>query len=238
MHFAIPSKGRPTKIKSAKVLPGASVYVPASEVPAYERCGVHHLVAVPMSIHGITATRNWILDHVPDPWVVMMDDDLMTVGWVRLDEETTTRFPLTEAIIHRECEKLADLADTLGYRIFGPATQSAPRAVYPWKPFLWRSYVTASCMGIANWRGTRFDPSYPLKEDYELCLRCLTEDGGIVAARHWFWQNSHWSDAGGCANDRTRAKEEEAIRRLRETYPGMVRQVTRGGSPYSLEMTV
>src|SRR6185437_16215572 len=116
------------------------------------------------------------------------------------------------------------------YRVWGVATQNAPRAVYPWKPILFRSYVTASFMGIINDGRTRFDERFNVKEDYELNLRCIKEDGGIIAARYIHWTNSHWTDAGGCAAYRTQLMELRCIKLLMQLYPGMIRRVRRGGS--------
>jgi len=64
----------------------------------------------------------------------------------------------------------------------------------------------------------------------EATLRCVKEDGGVVAARYLFWENSHWTDAGGCAAYRTQLLELRCIKLLVSLYPGMIRRVTRGGA--------
>jgi hypothetical protein len=236
MLLAIPSKGRPTGVKSQKILPSAQVYVPANEFASYQKAGVRNLVAVPDSVHGITATRNWILDNTDDKWVVMLDDDVKAQGWVKLDPHKTRQFHMTEAQWIAECIRLFDITEQCKYRIWGVATQNAPRAIYPWKPILFRSYVTASFMGIVNDGRTRFDERFRVKEDYELNLRCIKEDGGIIAARYLHWTNSHWTDAGGCAAYRTQLMELRCIKLLMELYPGMIRRVRRGGSSYSIDL--
>lgn len=236
MLIAIPSKGRPNGVKTKKILPSAVVYVPASELEDYRKCGVTNLVAVPDSVRGITATRNWILDNTEDPWVVMVDDDVKVQGWVRLDRASSKHLKMNEVEWIAECLRLFELTEDLGYRIWGVATQSAPRSVYPWKPILTRSYVTASFMGILNDGRTRFDERFRVKEDYELTLRCIKEDGGVVAARYLYWENSHWKDPGGCALYRTQLVELRAIKLLKELYPGMIRRIKRGGSTYSIEL--
>lgn len=237
MLVAIPSKGRPNRVKSQKILPSARVFVPASEMDDYRKAGVRNLVSVPDSVRGITPTRNWILENAHDRWVVMLDDDVKRAGWVRLEKQNSTYHPLrSEAAWLAEMVRLFDLTEQLKYRIWGVATQSAPRAIYPWKPILFRSYVTASFMGIVNDGRTKFDERFKVKEDYELTLRCVKEDGGVVAARYLFWENSHWTDAGGCAAYRTQLLELRCIKLLVSMYPGMIRRVTRGGSSYSVEL--
>lgn len=237
MLFAIPSKGRAGKVRSLKHLPGAVLFVPEYEAENYRTTypGVK-VVAVPAEVSGITKTRNWILDWTEEDSVVMVDDDVKACGWVRMNDENTSQLEIDPGQWFLECEKLFAITRGMGYRIFGIATQNAPRSVYPYKPFLWRSYVTASFMGICNESGIRFDERFPVKEDYELNLRCVVEDGGVVAARYIHWTNSHWHDEGGCKDYRSQKMEQAAIDLLKQTYPLMVRRVTRGGSDYSIEL--
>lgn len=240
MIVAIPSKGRPDRVRSQKVIPSAKVFVPASEVGDYVSAGTRNVIAVPDEIRGITVTRNYILnfarDVLKDPRVVMIDDDVKAQGWIALGRHSARQVKLTEPEWLSEWAKLFDLADDLGCRVWGVATDGALRSVYPWKPFMERSYVTASCMGLRADRDLRFDPTYAVKEDYELCLRCLKEDGRILAARHVYWANAHWADRGGCTGYRTQEMEEETIHRLMRAYPGMIRRITRGGAKYSIEL--
>lgn len=237
MIFAIPSKGRAGKVKSLKHLPFAIIYAPEYEVAAYQLSHPGASVAsVPSSVVGITSTRNWILDNADDESVVMVDDDVKVCGYVRLDENSSKHVKLKPNIWQKESEKLFQITREMGYRLWGIATQSAKRSIYPYKPFLWRSYVTASFCGICNETGLRFDESFRVKEDYEINLRCVKEDGGVVAARYLYWENSHWTDDGGCKDYRTQQMEQDAIDRLKKLYPSMVKKISRGGSEYSIEL--
>ena len=137
----------------------------------------------------------------------------------------------------REFWRLFEVTADMGYRVWGVATDGALRSVYPYRPFLFRSYLTASCMGVRAESGIRFDESFQVKEDCEIGLRCILEDGGFLAARYLFWSNHHWHDEGGCHEYRTQRMERETIARLKRKYPGMLRQVTRGGSEFSIEIT-
>jgi hypothetical protein len=91
-------------------------------------------------------------------------------------------------------------------------------------------------MGIVNNGRTMFDESYLVKEDYELCARCITEDGAVVCAQYLNWTNSHWHDDGGCRDYRTQQIERDCIRRLCKAYPGLVRAVERSGSDWAIEI--
>jgi glycosyltransferase involved in cell wall biosynthesis len=226
MLIAIPSKGRAGVLKSQALITCASVFVPENEVEAYKQGGAKNVVGVPSDIRGITRTRNWILDYSDDPWVVMIDDDLKTAGWCELLPFNGKHRKLTEGQWLGEWGKLFEVTEGMNYRIWGTSTDSSLRAIYPYKPFMFQSYVTASCMGIINSSGIRFDENFPVKEDYEICLRCVKEDGGIVAARYLYWENHHWSGDGGCKDYRTKAMERKAILNLQKLYPGQVDYAT------------
>lgn len=233
---AVPSKGRAGRVTTLSVLPSATLYVPNLEVPAYLQMGAHNVVAVPDEVQGITKTRNWILRNAGTERVVMIDDDLKTQGWTQLLDHAAMRHDINEAVWLAEFRKLFELAEQLHYRIWGVATDGATRSIYPFNPFRWRSYVTASCMGIINDGRTYFDETYPVKEDYELCARCIKEDGGVVCAQYLYWVNLHWETAGGCKDYRTEAMERDCIRRLRRTYPGIIRIHPHNKSQWAIEI--
>jgi len=212
------------------------LYVPEQEASDYRATERGQVVGVPQGVRGITKTRNWILDNANDDQVVFVDDDAKNVGWVELRTFDCRHHKMTERVLLPEFEKLFAVARGVGARIWGMATQSATRSVYPWAPFRFQSYVTASCMGIWNDTGIRFDEAFPVKEDYELCLRCIKEDGLVLSAQYFYWENAHWDTAGGCKDYRTQAMEEDCIRRLMALYPGYIRRVTRGGSEYSIQL--
>lgn len=236
MLIAVPSKGRAGRVMTHAVFPSASIFVPHLEAAAYEQMGVRNVVPVPDTVRGITATRNWILRQADDRRVVMIDDDVRTQGYTELFERNCMRHNLDEPTWCGEFAKLFDVTEDLGYRIWGVATDGATRSIYPFHPFRWRSYVTASCMGIVNDGRTYFDESYPVKEDYELCARCISEDGGVVCAQYLYWVNLHWDTAGGCHDYRTQAMEADCIKRLRRAYPGLVRVAQRQNSQWAVEI--
>ncbi len=236
--IAIPSKGRPDAVKSQVLVTSARVFVPEHEVEDYERCGTQHVVGVPAEVRGITATRNWILDNADDEWVVMVDDDIKLVGWTRLYRHTCKHSSFTEADFLRECVVAFDLCEDIGFRIWGPSTLNALCAIYPTNPFLWKTYVTASCIGIRNDGTLRFDERFPVKEDYELCLRCIVEDGGVLGVRYWYWVNEHWGTNGGCGAYRTQEMERNAIALLQEMYPGMVSWLPNKQNEFCIRLTL
>lgn len=238
MLIAIPSKGRAGLTTSDKVLPTATMFVPEGELHQYTKTN-KHVVGIPNEVRGITKTRNWILKNTKESRVVFVDDDVKVCGYTKLYRENAKQKKLkSESVWRDEFHKLFDMTEQLGWKVWGLKTESALRSVYPYKPFNFRSYVTASCMGMINDGTMYFDEEFPVKEDYEICLRHVKLHGGILAARHLHWQNEHWGTDGGCKDYRTMTMEAECIKKLVEKYPGMVRQITRGGCAYSIELNL
>jgi len=222
MLIAVPSKGRAgSVIATQKRLPNCTIFVPGVEFDAYEKSGNKNLVPVPDNILGITKTRNWILKNTNEKWVVFIDDDVVAAGFIELNDRNAKPIKLNEGVFLKEFYKLFELTEDMGYRIWGIATDGAPRSVYPYKPFIFQTYVTASCMGIVN-NNMFFNENFPVKEDYEMCLRCIMEDGGIIGARYIYWANDHWHKEGGCKDYRTNKMESAAIDKLIDLYPGYV----------------
>jgi len=236
MIIAIPSKGRAGQVKTQKLLTCAVVYVPQLEVESYRSAGTQNVVGVPNDIHGITATRNWILKNCNDRHVVMIDDDVKSQGFFKLFTRKSRQKKMSEMDWLAEFQKLFLVTEDLNYRIWGVSTDGALRAVYPYKPFSFRSYITASCMGLINDGDLLFDESFKVKEDYEINLRCIKEDGGVVCARYLYWANSHWHDEGGCKEYRTQEMERDAIRQLKTMYPGMIRTAKRENSEWTISI--
>lgn len=237
MLFAVPSKGRAGSVTTTSILPFAVLYVPENEVTAYKKTNSgQRVIGVPAEIRGITKTRNWILSNSDDLRIVMVDDDVKNQGWVKLFSRKCKHKKMNGEEWRGVCEKLFDACEDIGWKIWGVATQSAPRSVYSWKPIISHSYVTASFMGIVNDNKMLFDESFIVKEDYEIGLRHIKEYGGVLCARHVYWENSHWKDDGGCKDYRTGKIELDAIRKLKKLYPGMIRKITRGGSGYSISI--
>ena len=80
MRIIIPSQGRSDIIraKALRLFPDATLCIGADEVDAYGRLS-DSLLVHPPEVVGIGPLRQWVLDHVDDPCVVMVDDDVTHV---------------------------------------------------------------------------------------------------------------------------------------------------------------
>ena len=238
MLIAVPSKGRAGLTTTNKILPNCVFFVPESEVYQYKGI-IKNIIGVPKEVRGITPTRNWILKNTDERWVVFLDDDAKNVGYIQMKERKSFRIDIQkEEFWNDEFIKLFDLTEQFDFKIWGVKTEAAPRSVYPYKPFLLKSYVTASCMGIINDGEYYFDERYKVKEDYEICLRHIRDKGGILAARYLHWENDHWEQDGGCKDYRTVEIEKSCIKMLINDFPGMVKSVNRKENKFTIQLTL
>lgn len=237
MLIAIPSKGRAGRTTSDKILPNAVFYVPESEIHQYNY--IKNVVGVPKEVKGITTTRNWIMKNTNEKYIVMIDDDAKNVGYTKMFESKCKQISIKkESFWIEEFYKLFDITEQMNYKIWGVKTENAPRSVLPYKPFLFKGYITASCMGIINDGEYFFDEDFKVKEDYEICLRHIVDKGGILAARYLYWENAHWDDEGGCKDYRTIAIEKDAIKRLHKLYPSMIRSAKRKANTFTIQLNL
>jgi len=238
MLIAVPSKNRAGKTTTNKILPNlATFYVPKSEIHLYSY--IKNVVGVPKEIQGITNTRNWILENTDETWVVFLDDDVKTCGYNKNEPYKTRRCDITdEGFWVEEFLKSFDLCEQMGYKMWGYKTEASPISTHPYKPILTKTYLTASCMGMVNDGEFYFDPNFKVKEDYEICLRHIKKYGGILGIRYIHWENEHWTTDGGCKDYRTVEMERDAIKKLNQMYPGMIRSAQRKANKFTIKLNL
>jgi len=238
MIIAVPSKNRAGRTTTQKVLPNCVFYVPESEVHQYEQF-IKNVVAVPMNVRGITPTRNWILKNCGEREVVFIDDDVKSCGYTKLEKRQSKKVEIrNEEFWLEEFAKFFSMCDELKYKMWGVRTESSPRGTHPYKPILFRTYLTASCMGLINDGEYMFNEEYIVKEDYEICLRHIKDKGGILGIRYLHWENEHWTTDGGCKDYRTIDIERKAIKKLIIEYPSMISKVKRKANEFTIQLNL
>jgi hypothetical protein len=113
VQIVTPSKGRATTIrdKALRLFPDALLCVGENEAKVCSRVN-QNLLVHPSDVLGIGPLRQWVLDHVADPCVVMVDDDVThvysQVGFhkKRIEDADTAR-----AIVERTAILAADAGE-------------------------------------------------------------------------------------------------------------------------------
>lgn len=219
---------------TTRVFPDATLYVPVNEVSQYAM--YKNVIGVPNDIKGITATRNYILNH-NDCNVLFIDDDLQYGGWIDKKKESykVVRWKDQKDYIV-EFDKLWQLTYGLGYKIWGLFTVGNNLTQYSYQPLLLHGVVLGSCMGVINDGTYYFDEAYEVKEDYELSMRHIKELGGILRANYIFMQHEHQKMDGGCKDMRRIEKEIKAIKKLHLNYPGWIKEAKHRGSDFAIQL--
>jgi hypothetical protein len=238
MNFkiCIPSKGRAHLMTSHKIFKSAYIYVPESELYLYE--DHKNVVGVPLSVKGITETRNYILKN-NDCNVFFLDDDLQYFGYVeRSDLKYKVKKIIDEKIAIQEISKMFDVMYQMNAKIGGFFTVGNNLTNYSWKPFLFNGVCLGSCMAIINDGTYYFNEEYKVKEDYELTLRNIKDGLVTVRSNIIFMQHEHTQTDGGCRDSKRIEKEKEAIKKLNIEYPGLIKSAKHRGTSFALQLNI
>jgi len=214
VKIVIPSRNRADVIgdKALRLFPDATICVGDDEVDAYSKVS-DRLLVHPASVVGIGPLRQWVLDNVDDPCVVMVDDDVThvysQVGFHkrRIEDADTAR-----AIV----ERLAILAADAGVRVFGFQQAARPFTYANFKPFSVNTWV-GGVIGIIG-RELRFDTSLLLRADIDFCLQSLLRDRIVLVDGRYSFIHTRFAGGGGNAANRSSERHEREIAYLRRKW--------------------
>ena len=214
MKIVIPSKNRADIIgdKALRLFPDATLCVGDDEVDAYAKVS-DRLLVHPANVVGIGPLRQWVLDHVDDPCVVMVDDDVThvysQVGFhkQRIEDADTAR-----AIV----ERMATLAQDAEVRVFGFQQAARPFTYANFRPFSVNTWV-GGLIGIIG-RELRFDTSLLLRADIDFCLQSLLRDRIVLVDGRYSFIHTRFAGGGGNAANRSSERHEREIAYLRRKW--------------------
>ena len=226
MKIVIPSKGRANTLagKALKLFPDALVCVGEREVEPYRKVSPNLLVH-PDSVTGIGPIRQWILDHVADPCVVQVDDDVThvysQVGFHkrRIEDPDTAR-----AIV----ERLAILAQDAGARVFGFQQAARPLSYANFRPFSLNTWV-GGIVGIIG-RELRYDTSLLLRADIDFCLQSLMRDRFVLVDGRYSFIHTRFAGKGGNATHRSAERHAREIAYLKRKWGPFLEEVQAKGT--------
>ena len=226
MRIVIPSKGRAGVIgqKALRLFPDALVCVGSDEAERYAAV-TKNLLVHPPEVVGIGPLRQWVLDNVADPTVVMVDDDVRyivsQVGFKgrRFDDPDTAR-----AIV----ERLAILAQDAGCRVFGFYQGGGPLNYSNARPFSFNHWV-GGVVGVVG-RELRYDTSLILRADIDFCLQSLLRDRIIMLDCRYSFIHTRFGGAGGNASNRSSERHPREIAYLERKWGPYLEHVMAKGT--------
>jgi hypothetical protein len=217
--LAIPSLGRASIVGKHPLIPYAEIVVPEREFDAYTAALPKGQIIVPHpdSVKGISQARNWILDNVrkdTDDFVVMCDDDIMSVSYMMTLRIKAKKDPLYMLSV---IERTAQLTLDAGVGIFGYAHTPRPMERNGNTPFRFRSWINAVVMGVVD-KELRFDGSLMTKEDVDMSLQAMAKHRYVIQDVRYAWTAGHWDMIGGLAAVRTQELEYATVKFLQKKW--------------------
>jgi len=226
VKIVIPSKGRAKTLseKALRQFPDALVCIGDDEVKQYEQVSKNLLVH-PANIVGIGPLRQWVMDNISDPCVVMVDDDVTHVysqdGFHkrRIEDPDTAR-----AIV----ERLAILAQDAGVRVFGFQQAARPLSYANFRPFSLNTWV-GGIVGIIG-RELRYDTSLLLRADIDFCLQSLVRDRFVLVDGRYSFIHTRFAGSGGNASNRSAERHACEIKYLKRKWGPYLEEVQAKGT--------
>lgn len=217
MRFCVPSYRRPS-CKTLDKYPECAVYVSPEDVDAYR--SVHpdaEYVVMPEGVQGnVCRVRNFILDAEEGP-VVMLDDDVDTIGYMVLDDGAPgiyRKVELSMGELDAVADSMAECCEGYGFRMFGCNTTWQYVSYAANVPFSTHAFIGGPFQGFIP-NPLRYDESLNLKEDYDMVCQQIARYHGVLRYNMMYYSCDQGckgnAQQGGCTVDRNTAEEERQM---------------------------
>lgn len=222
MRVIIPSRKRVEACRHVlRMFPGALVVVHEDEADDYARglgglLSTESLLAHPATVAGIAPLKNWILDHVSDETVFIVDDDISALKAMagRATASAVIRDPVAIRQIVENAEQGARL---LGTPVFGFNQNGGDvRKFKNQDPFAFSGWV-GGAMGIIG-RELRFDSQLKLRADIDFCLQAQKIYRCIFADLRFSFVEQRFNNTGGNAGMRSAERNQRELAYLRQKW--------------------
>jgi hypothetical protein len=197
------------------LFPGALVVVHEDEVDDYAVLGAD-LLAHPPEVQGIAPLKNWILDHVEDEVVFIVDDDISMLK--AMGGRPRRSAPITDPrAIVRILANAERMARGLGAPVFGFNQNGGDvRKFRNQEPFSICGWV-GGAMGIIG-RDLRFDPALKMRADIDFCLQAQLTDRCIFIDLRFAFVEQRFNNTGGNAHMRSAARNQRELAYLQQKW--------------------
>lgn len=202
-------------MKTHHLVPRATLVVPEDEVAAYRPVGLD-IVAIPPSKVGVSAVRNWIVQHFEEEVVVMYDDDVTGLRTLCALRNRLLKPDEVEAVV----ENTAYCAAGAGARLFGWNQRPDPRMLQRNDPFSvvhWAGGV----VGVVG-KEVRWDELLKFKCDIDCCLNELLNNRIIWHESRFSFIQARDKNLGGNSLFRSPERIEAEKRYLANKWKGNI----------------
>lgn len=213
LTIASPSWKRGGRCTTHTIFDGVNYVVAQSQRKDYAGEGANLWVCPDSAQGNLCRVRNWILDHCPTRWLLILDDDLQAMcRWQRNVAKTLGKEEAMEAI-----EAAFSLADEMGVKMWGVNLMVDKSTYREYTPFSLSAVVCGPLQGFIE-QDLRYDEALPLKEDYDLSLQTLNKYRRILRINFLGYRARQHNNEGGCAQYRTMRMEREQLQKLRAKW--------------------
>lgn len=221
MRVVIPSRKRVNACRHVlRLFPGALVVVHEDEIDDYAPLGVAplgaELLAHPSEVRGIAPLKNWILDHVEDEVVFIVDDDISVLKAMagRPRRSAPIADPRAIGQIVANAERMARAA---GAPVFGFNQNGGDvRKFRNQDPFALSGWV-GGAMGIIG-RELRFDPALKMRADIDFCLQAQLRHRCIFIDLRFAFVEQRFNNTGGNAHMRSADRNQHELAYLQQKW--------------------
>jgi len=215
--IACPSKGRPDKVLTNKVVDKVVLVVNENEKEEYEKYNSNNeVVSPPKHVNNLSKTRDWIINKYDN--VVMMDDDIDTV---RINyAETREKIKITDPKqVYDIILYTANIAKQLGTYMFGFSNIRNPVGYRSASPFKFVEFMPGATVGFLKGHGMYYDPRIETADDYFVtCLNAYYHRYSLINTMFTFLTVGNFTREGGVMENRTQKVVVNDTMILRETF--------------------
>jgi len=202
----VPSYKRARNCKAAQWLKQAIICCHKFERKEYAKLNKNEIMVIPDKLagKGMATIRNWILDNAKSFRVLMIDDDVSSIGFF----ENQIKHKLTESQVYQFIDNGFRMCKELGTMLWGVNLLNDKKAYREYSPFSLSSVILGPFFGVFK-NSIRFDETLGLKEDYDYSLQVLNQYRKILRFNKYHYITEHLIGKGGCIAYRTSDSEIE-----------------------------
>lgn len=215
--IAIPSYGRPNNVKTLKLFPMATVFVPKSQYRDYkDNYPDADIVVADIEDENIGKKRNFLLDYYPEgTHLLMLNDDIS--GFVRKNGDSERRISPEEFILF--AEEVFKNCEMSGVHLWG--VYPVANGMFMSEKINRRGFIIGTVQGVIVTK-LRY-PEWGAKEDYDFTMQHIQKDGLVFRHEDIAVKASYKEKSGGCANTLKHEYYQELTEKLLQKYPNDIK---------------
>lgn len=171
---------------------------------------------------NVAENRNNALDYFGEgERIIMIDDDIKAFCKLQeKDGKKTLRKIPSKVELKKLFDSMFDFCEKNDSPIWG--WYPVQNAYFMKKTVDMRNIFIGTILGIVNSKSLRFNTQFDLKEDYEMCLRLISQGHNAVRFNSYTCEANHKSK-GGCMSTWKTDHNAMRCKQLLDMYPGLIK---------------